>query len=442
MAVSSSNAFAIAGGVVAAVAIGAAAVWFSPQTPAPDEQAGLVEGAALTSGPVADPIDLIDPIDPQDGGGSVALVEDAVALSNDAPDASAELGQSFVLAPTIDTFFRSPDETTVIAGHAEPGQVVDILLGNDVIETVTAGPDGTFGTVLFLEASDQPRRLRLVADPAGAAIASAESIIVPPSTITALAVASTPDAAPESVLGGLTDSVGDVAPNIASTTNDQIAIASDIASGAAPEVESAPSVGLGASVVAPSISAPPTLVADEDGVRIFQPTVGGPEAPNLVDNIALDTITYDPEGEVLLAGRGASAGGFVQIYLDNQPITTSKISIDGDWRTDLPEVDTGIYTLRVDEIDAEGVVQSRIETPFKKEEPEQVAAILAEETSVEGFDIAVKTVQPGATLWAIAEEQLGDGILYVSVFEANRDLIRDPDLIYPGQVFRIPEAAQ
>jgi nucleoid-associated protein YgaU len=47
-------------------------------------------------------------------------------------------------------------------------------------------------------------------------------------------------------------------------------------------------------------------------------------------------------------------------------------------------------------------------------------------------------VQPGATLWAIAEEKLGDGVLYVAVFEANRDLIRDPDLIYPGQVFRIP----
>lgn len=433
MAVSSSNAFAITGGVVAAVAIGAAAVWFSPETPASGGQAGVVEGAAPTSGPV------IDPMDPQDGG---AVAVDEAALSDDAPDAVAELGQGIVMAPTIDTFFRSPDETTVIAGHAEPGQVVDILLGKDVIETVTAGPDGSFGTVLFIEASDQPRRLRLVADPAGKAIASAESIIVPPSQITALASANTPDAAPESVLGGLADSVADVAPNITSTTNDQIAIASDIASGTAPDIEGAPSLGRGANVTAPTISAPPTLIADADGVRILQPEIGGPSQPTLVDNIALDTITYDPEGEVLLAGRGASAGGFVQIYLDNKPITTSKISIDGDWRTDLPDVDTGIYTLRVDEVDADGVVQSRIETPFKKEEPEQVAAILAEETSVEGFDIAVKTVQPGATLWAIAEEQLGDGILYVSVFEANRDLIRDPDLIFPGQVFRIPEAAE
>ena len=48
------------------------------------------------------------------------------------------------------------------------------------------------------------------------------------------------------------------------------------------------------------------------------------------------------------------------------------------------------------------------------------------------------TVQPGFTLWGIAQENFGDGVLYVQLFEANRDKIRDPDLIYPGQVFTIP----
>ncbi len=49
------------------------------------------------------------------------------------------------------------------------------------------------------------------------------------------------------------------------------------------------------------------------------------------------------------------------------------------------------------------------------------------------------TVQPGNTLWAIARESYGEGPLFVRVFEANRDRIRDPDLIYPGQIFEIPE---
>ena len=52
----------------------------------------------------------------------------------------------------------------------------------------------------------------------------------------------------------------------------------------------------------------------------------------------------------------------------------------------------------------------------------------------------MRTVQPGNTLWAIARERYGEGIMYVMVFEANRDRIRNPDLIYPGQVFVLPTA--
>ncbi|MCC6517211.1 MAG: LysM peptidoglycan-binding domain-containing protein, partial [Tabrizicola sp.] len=45
------------------------------------------------------------------------------------------------------------------------------------------------------------------------------------------------------------------------------------------------------------------------------------------------------------------------------------------------------------------------------------------------------------TLWGIAQERYGDGVLYVQVFEANKDKIKNPDLIYPGQVFSVPETA-
>ena len=49
------------------------------------------------------------------------------------------------------------------------------------------------------------------------------------------------------------------------------------------------------------------------------------------------------------------------------------------------------------------------------------------------------TVQPGNTLWAISKERYGEGIEYVKVFDANRDRIRNPDLIYPGQIFDLPD---
>ena len=47
-------------------------------------------------------------------------------------------------------------------------------------------------------------------------------------------------------------------------------------------------------------------------------------------------------------------------------------------------------------------------------------------------------IKKGDTLWAIASEFYGSGAKYTNIFEANREVIKDPDLIYPGQKIRIP----
>lgn len=47
-------------------------------------------------------------------------------------------------------------------------------------------------------------------------------------------------------------------------------------------------------------------------------------------------------------------------------------------------------------------------------------------------------VQSGDTLWGIAEKAYGSGARYTEIFEANREVIVDPDLIFPGQKIRIP----
>ncbi len=49
------------------------------------------------------------------------------------------------------------------------------------------------------------------------------------------------------------------------------------------------------------------------------------------------------------------------------------------------------------------------------------------------------TVQPGDTLWKISETHYGNGSNYMKIFEANRDLLDDPDSIYPGQELKIPD---
>ncbi|MFD6139219.1 LysM peptidoglycan-binding domain-containing protein [Promicromonospora sp. NPDC060271] len=66
-----------------------------------------------------------------------------------------------------------------------------------------------------------------------------------------------------------------------------------------------------------------------------------------------------------------------------------------------------------------------------------------------GAEAVEVVVEPGDTLWGIAEEELGDGTKYPEVFEASRDTeqpgglrLTDPDLIYPGWTVTVPGAEE
>ena len=48
-------------------------------------------------------------------------------------------------------------------------------------------------------------------------------------------------------------------------------------------------------------------------------------------------------------------------------------------------------------------------------------------------------VQPGASLWRIARSNYGKGTRFTVIYQANKEQIRDPDLIYPGQIFTLPK---
>jgi nucleoid-associated protein YgaU len=50
------------------------------------------------------------------------------------------------------------------------------------------------------------------------------------------------------------------------------------------------------------------------------------------------------------------------------------------------------------------------------------------------------TVKSGDTLSKIAREHLGDANAYMDIFNANKDVLSDPDRIRPGQVLKIPQA--
>jgi len=176
--------------------------------------------------------------------------------------------------------------------------------------------------------------------------------------------------------------------------------------------------------------AAPTIVKETAGeIVVIQP--GG---QLIVDQISIDSVSYNARSEAVIAGRGAPDHSVV-IYVDNVAVAKTDISSGGTWKTVLNGVEAGNYTLRADEIDAEGKVTSRMETPFQRAFPADVRDAQAK------GDVSY-TVQPGNSLWVIATGRYGDGMQYHQIFGANRDQIRDPDLIYPGQVFVLPEVQE
>jgi nucleoid-associated protein YgaU len=144
--------------------------------------------------------------------------------------------------------------------------------------------------------------------------------------------------------------------------------------------------------------------------------------------LSLDTIDYTQDGRAMLSGH-TSPGGDLLLYLDNAMLGNAKADGSGRW-TFVPEqkAPVGDHKLRVDLVDGDGKVQARVEVPFSQ--PDFSTITLNNDSVI---------VQPGNSLWRIARRTYGNGVQYTVIYEANKDHIRDPDLIYPGQIFNLPK---
>ena len=144
-------------------------------------------------------------------------------------------------------------------------------------------------------------------------------------------------------------------------------------------------------------------------------------------SLAVRGIEYGGEGNLALSGT-APPNAEVRVYLDNTFVGTAKADETGRWEL-VPETEiaAGRYTLRVDQVADAGGVAARIELPFARAAP-----------ITELPEGVLVVVQPGHSLWRIARRTYGDGIRFHVIYEGNREQIRDPDLIYPGQVFVMP----
>lgn len=145
--------------------------------------------------------------------------------------------------------------------------------------------------------------------------------------------------------------------------------------------------------------------------------------------LALDAIDYGEKGDDFSMTGRAPPAGEVRMYVENEFVGHATADEKGRWDLKLAkEIEPGKHELRVDQVEPGGKVVARLELSFVRAPP--IKDLPPD---------SVVFVQPGSNLWRIARKTYGAGIRYTVIYEANRDQIRDPHLIFPGQVFLLPK---
>jgi nucleoid-associated protein YgaU len=205
------------------------------------------------------------------------------------------------------------------------------------------------------------------------------------------------------------------------------------------------------------------LVEPEAPVKVIQAP-----APATPDQLTLDSIDYNDAGDIIFKGK-TSANAPVRLYVNNAPLGDARADGDGAWAfAGRSDVAPGNHTLRVDQLNDQGAVAHRLELPFTREAPEKIVAAAPEtetptaappaaepETAVAAAPAAERTgtiaaaakpkngrivIQPGNNLWKLSQVIYGKGTQYTVIYKANKASIRDPEMIFPGQIFAVPDA--
>jgi nucleoid-associated protein YgaU len=328
-----------------------------------------------------------------------------------APEHSQELakavepsgGEPAIVRPSFDIVRVGREGRAVVAGRAAPGAEVELLAGDRVLDRVRADQRGEWVSTPAKPLAPGALELSLRATSEGAPAVEAKQVVVvvvpeplPPQP-PPIAVAEGPLPQPPPVAG---------------------------AEGPPPQP---PEVRL-----ADGPSGPLAVLLSGDGRapgRILQ-------APGRISSdgrLALLVLDYDERGRTRLTGE-APPGAPLRIYVDNQPAAEAVAEPSGKWTAVLEHnLAPGQYTLRLDELGKTGRPVARLETPFTRVGQPPIPG----KTQV---DYVI--VQPGNSLWRISRRLYGRGMEYVQIYDANKAQIRDPDLIYPGQVFEIPRGAR
>jgi nucleoid-associated protein YgaU len=176
--------------------------------------------------------------------------------------------------------------------------------------------------------------------------------------------------------------------------------------------------------VVPNLNEQPVvalMTPDKPSVVLSKPT--GRDASG--GSVVVEAVEAEPGGKLYVSGH-SSPRAAVRLYLNDSYQAQTTAAANGHFA--FTTVNEGIkpgsgYRVRLDEVDpSSGAIRSRAEVPF-------------DATPKRGTTI----VSRGDSLWRISRAAYGDGARFSVIYDANHGQIRNPDRIYPGQVFVIPD---
>ncbi len=359
------------------------------------------------------------------------------------------------VVPSFDVVRVEPSGETVVAGQAAPESKVEVLDGAAAIATATANDRGEWAMALdnALQPGTHDLAVRTTTKDGGVSTLSDERVAVEvpePGSKDVLVVLNSPNA-PSRVFELPKGSGTPAAPG-----GEQVASAAPSAGGesaAAPSAPETANMGEAAApepgTAEPAPAAPGTAEKAPAGQPAETPVAEAPppaEPAPPTPGVTVSAVEADTAGTLFVAGT-ANTGETVRVYLNDQPLGEAKPSPSGTWLVETHhEVAPGSYHVRADQLSgADGTVVARAEVPFEREievanlkASGDTGAASGADTSGQLPQVRTVIIKRGDNLWRIARNTWGRGITWSTLYQANKDQIRNPHWIYPGQVFIMP----
>ena len=393
---------------------------------------GLLEPAGLPSPLMAPP-----PAMEQAAAPEVAPVVPAPA----AEPAPAPVAESATFAE-FDIVRAAPDGSLVLAGRATPNSRIDVIANDKTLATLRSDLTGSFALVLEqpLAPGDYSISLR-VTPPQGDPATSLETAIVRiPDSPTGETLALIDQAGkPSEILTAGSALV----PAVPVATAETVAIA-EAQSGA---------TGLPPLVPLPDLDPASVTIAAAPETAPAQPATAAPiDAPVAIvpETLAIEAVEIEDD-KLFIAGQ-AKAGQTIRLYVGETSIGDVLTNPGGRWLFQgSVTVPAGETAIRADVVGPDGSVIARANVPFTRPDASKFAAIAVPEPNLtlpnEPPTLALQPVsnsviiRRGDTLWQIARRVYGRGVRYSTIYGANAEQITDPNRIWPGQVFAVPEVS-